>query len=321
MSDFLTNVTEARKKMRTIFKETPFGKSEYLSNKYGAEIYLKRENRSPVRSYKIRGAFNFISSFMAENDDKNQKFVCASAGNHAQGFAFSCAHFGVKGTVFMPVTTPAQKVSRTKTIGGDSVDIKLVGDTFDDALHASQKFCEAQKAVFVSPFDSEKIIEGTATIASEILDKVEPDMIFVPIGGGGLAAGISEFLKQKGAKTDVYLCETEGKTTATQSFEAGDNIEVNKIDTFSDGTAVKKLGDLTWSILEKNIDPKNIITCPENRVCKTILSFLFHEGIIMEPAGALSSDALKSLPAEKIKGKKIVCVVSGETLTLNGYRM
>jgi len=311
MSEFLSNVDQALKKMRTIFPETPLQKSDYLSKKYNAEVYLKREDLSPVRSYKIRGAFNFIASFLESNPDKNQKFVCASAGNHAQGFAFACAQFGVKGTVFMPITTPTQKVSRTKTIGSDAVVIKLVGDTFDDALHASQKFCEEQKAVFVSPFDSEKIIEGTATIASEILSEFEPDLLFVPIGGGGLSAGISEFLTQKNAKTKIYLCETTGKNTAAQSFAAGTNIEVKKIDTFSDGTAVKKLGDLTWSFLKKNIQPQNIIACPENRVCKTILAFLFHDGIIMEPAGALSSDALKSLPESEIKGKKIVCVVSG----------
>ncbi len=299
-----------QEKLRSLFPITPLQRSAYLSDKYQANVYLKREDLTPVRSYKIRGAFNFISQLSSA--ERSQEMVCASAGNHAQGFAFSCAYFKTKGTVFMPVTTPQQKITKTKTAGKSFVDIRLIGDTFDDASVAAQDFCKSQKSIFVPPFDHLKIIEGQATIATEILDQMDGksiDKCFIPVGGGGLSAGLSEVLKTLSPSTEIHCAEPEGAPSLEQSLKVGKVVELETIDSFVDGAAVKKIGIHNFEILKQNI--KNPITLvPEDRLCQTMMDFLFHEGIVLEPAGGLSIDALKDFKS-KIKGQNIVCVLSG----------
>ncbi len=306
------NSQEALKIVRSIFPETPLQFSEYLSEKYDAKIYLKREDLTPIRSYKIRGAFYFISKL--SESEKAQGVACASAGNHAQGFAYSCQYFGIKGTVFMPTTTPRQKIIKTKIIGADYIEIKLIGDTFDEAAQATKEFCEYENSIFVPPFNHEKIIIGQATVATEILAQIQEenkiDLLLMPVGGGGLSAGMSESFKLNSPKTDCYCVEPEGAASLTASLDVGYLIELDKVDTFVDGAAVKKIGNIPFEILKKNIiNP--VILVPENRLCQTMLDFLFHEGIILEPAGGLSIDALKFFTPSQIKGKTIVCVISG----------
>ncbi len=313
-------VEEIKNRMRDLFPATVLEYSDYLSKKYKANIYLKREDTTPVRSYKIRGAFHLIDSIVG-NLDKKQKakktFVCASAGNHAQGFAYACSYFKVKGVVYMPVTTPAQKVGRTKDFGGKYVEIKLIGDTFDQAYVESMKFAKKNKATMVPPFDHPEIIKAAGTISSEILDSLgdkKLDAIVFPVGGGGLSSGNTAFLKEVSPQTDLYYTEPKGAPSLKTALEEEKNVSLEKIDTFVDGCAVAKIGNLTFDILKKYV--KDVILCPENRIAKTILEFLYYTGIVLEPAGALAIDALEDIFADKelakkYKGKNIVAVVSG----------
>jgi threonine dehydratase len=316
MTNFTQQVQKSRENLRNLFPETPLQYSQYLSDIYQANIYLKREDLTPVRSYKIRGAFNFMSKYFEKlNPDEISQttFVCASAGNHAQGFAFSCAYFKVHGTIFMPITTPKQKIIKTEMFGGKFVKIQLIGDTFDDSSTAAQEFCKQQKAVFVPPFDHPQIIQGQATIAAEILDQISDkkiDKLLMPVGGGGLSAGLSSFFKENSPDSELYFVEPAGAPSLTESLKAKKLIELDKIDSFVDGAAVKKIGENNFEILRENVK-NEVILVPENRLCSTMLDFLFHEGIILEPAGGLSIDALKSFNKDDLKNKNIVCVISG----------
>ena len=308
---YAENVNEIKTKLRELFPETPLQYSKFLSDRYGANVYLKREDLTPVRSYKIRGAFNFIDKFLVKNP-KQKEFVCASAGNHAQGFAFACKHFQRKGLVYMPTTTPGQKITKTKVAGGDWVDVVLEGDVFDDALNAAKAYSSANSVPMVPPFDHEWITEGQATIGSEILDQVDfsIDVLMIPVGGGGLSAGILPYFTEVSPKTKVYLAETSGAPALHESLKVGDNIILDQIDTFADGTAVKQIGDYTFGVLQKHYSDE-VLLASEDRICQTMLDFLSYDGIIMEPAGALAIDALKNLNPKAIKGKNIVCVLSG----------
>jgi len=311
MSKFLNEVFDATKEMRKFFKPTPLEFSEKLSEKFGGQIYLKREDCSPIRSYKIRGPLNFFANFIkSKSFQKSYKFVCASAGNHAQGFAFCCSNFRVHGKIFMPTPTPKQKIDRTRKLGGDFVEIILHGDVFDSAAEAAQKFCKKSAAIFVPPFDDEKIIIGAGTVASEIMEQIpdkKVDAILVPVGGGGICAGILKFFEN--SSTEIFAIESVGKQTLTKSLLAKKNLENKKIDIFCDGIAVQKIGQKPWSILKKLKNKPKL--CPENRVAKTILEFLNFDGIILEPAGALAIDALKNFDKKFFKNKKIVCVCTG----------
>ena len=307
---FTEMVTQATAKLRALFPPTPLQFSEYLSEIYGAQIYIKREDLTPVRSYKIRGAFHLISQLSEE--EKNKGMVCASAGNHAQGVAFACAYFQKRGKIFMPVPTPEQKIEKTKLIGKGYVDIILVGDTFDEAYKASQEVCKKEGGVFVPPFDHEKIIEGQATIGIEILASLQSpiDYLLMPVGGGGLSAGLSTLFLERSPQTELICVEPAGAPSLKASLAAGRVVELEKIDTFVDGAAVKRIGDINYQIL-KSFIKNEVLLIPENRLCKTMLDFLFYEGIILEPAGGLSIDALKDLPRDMIQGKTIVCILSG----------
>lgn len=300
----------ATQNLRKIFPPTPLQFSEYLSEIYEANIYLKREDLTPVRSYKIRGAFNLISQLSEAELDKG--IICASAGNHAQGVAFACAYFKKKGKIFMPVPTPKQKTEKTKLIGKEFVEVILVGDTFDEAYKASQEACKKEGSTFVHPFDHEKIIEGQASIGIEILEELQKpiDYLLMPVGGGGLSSGIFQVFFEQSSTTELICAEPAGAPSLKKSLEKNKIVELDKIDTFIDGAAVKRIGYINYQIISQFIKTE-VLLIPENRLCNTILDFLFHEGIILEPAGGLSIDALKDLPKKEIKGKTIVCVLSG----------
>ncbi|MDD2870693.1 MAG: threonine ammonia-lyase IlvA [Candidatus Gracilibacteria bacterium] len=304
----LKNIIKAKHDFGHFINTTPLVYSERLSKKYEANIYLKREDLQPVRSYKIRGAFNLINSL--NEKEKNAGVVCASAGNHAQGVAITCNHLKIKGTIFMPVTTPEQKVYKTKQFGGKYIEVILIGDTFDEAFKASKEFEEKNNSTFVHPFDDERIITGQATIGLEIYDEMEidPDYIICPIGGGGVVSGIISITKDLDKKTKVIGVEPEGALSMKKSLEKGKNTQLEKINIFIDGASVARVGDKTFQIA-KDYDLK-VISCPENRVCSTILEYLKEDGIVVEPAGALSTDALKDLKKE-IKGKNVVLIISG----------
>lgn len=310
MTEFTDAARHATNAMRSLFDPTPLQLNDYLSELYDAKIYLKREDLSPVRSYKIRGAFNAMSKRLISHPDQNN-FVCASAGNHAQGFAFACRHFGVTGEVFMPITTPQQKIEKTRTFGGEFVKIRLTGDYFDQTLSAAQEHCAQIGAHFLSPFDDPDVIEGQASVAVEIEAEMgrTPDMLLLPVGGGGLSAGVTRYFDDTKADIDFRYIEPEGGASLTAALAKGEPVNLPHIDTFVDGAAVAQIGRHTFEIL-KNVNPTHVLLAPENRICGTMIRLLNVEGIVLEPAGALVIDALDEL-AEDIKGKTVVCVTSG----------
>ena len=310
MTSFADAALAATARMRALFPPTPLLRNDHLSERFGAEIWLKREDLSPVRSYKIRGAFNAMRKVRAASPAQT-RFVCASAGNHAQGMAFACRHFGVHGTIFMPVTTPQQKILKTRTFGGDAVAIELVGDYFDQTLAAAQAYCAEVEGHFLAPFDDPDVIEGQASVAAEMLDQLgrAPDLVVLPVGGGGLAAGMRQFLAETAPETRLRLVEPAGGASLTAALRAGHPVTLNKVDNFVDGAAVARVGDLTFAALA-GTDPADVLVAPEDRICVTLMEMLNIEGIVLEPAGAMAVDALASL-ADQIAGRTVVCVTSG----------
>ncbi|WP_212522893.1 threonine ammonia-lyase IlvA [Actibacterium sp. MT2.3-13A] len=310
MSDFSEKARRAEMAMRGLFPPTPLQRNDHLSARFGAEIWLKREDLSPVRSYKIRGAFNAMRKVLAERPDQ-KVFVCASAGNHAQGVAFVCRHFGVRGVIFMPVTTPQQKIDKTRTFGGENVEIRLTGDYFDDTLASAQAYCAEVGAHFLAPFDDPDVIEGQASVAVEMLEELghAPDLVIVPVGGGGLSAGMRGYLAEAAPQTALKFVEPAGGASLTAAVAVGEPVTLKKVDTFVDGAAVARIGARTFAAL-KGIAPEDVLLAPEDRICVTILEMLNVEGIVLEPAGALAVDVLPVL-ADEIRGKTVVCVTSG----------
>ncbi|NNE52229.1 MAG: threonine ammonia-lyase IlvA [Sulfitobacter sp.] len=302
--NFQAMATLAAAKMRPVFPVTPLLKNELLSERFAAEIWLKREDLTPVRSYKLRGAFNAMRKVIPDQT----LFVCASAGNHAQGVAFMCKHFGVRGVIFMPVTTPDQKILKTRMFGGDHAEVRLVGDYFDETLVAAQEFCAEQGAHFLSPFDDDDVIEGQASVAVEIeqdLGRV-PDHIIMPVGGGGLSAGVVGYF---GDECRYTFVEPSGAKSLAAAIDEGAPVDVSPIDSFVDGAAVAKIGARPFEKL-KGVNRADIINLPEDRICCTIVEMLNVEGIVLEPAGAMSIEALGDV-RDQIKGKSVVCVVTG----------
>ena len=304
LDPFVASACAATAEMRKVFPATPLMRSDLLSQRFGADIWLKREDLSPVRSYKLRGAFNAMRKVISSHD----VFVCASAGNHAQGVAFMCRHFGVKGVVFMPVTTPEQKVMKKQMFGGTHVEIRMVGDYFDETLKASQKYCSEQSAYFLSPFDDDDVIEGQASVAVEIEEQLGrvPDHIVLPVGGGGLSAGAFSYFGDDCAYTFV---EPTGAQSLKMAVDSGEPMTVSNVDTFVDGAAVARIGERTFARL-KGIDGETVLHLDEDRICNTILEMLNIEGIVLEPAGAMSIEVLSEI-LDQIKGKTVVCVASG----------
>lgn len=307
MSDFRTAAEAATKLMRGVFPATPLLRNDHLSSKYGADIWLKREDLSPVRSYKLRGAFNAMRKVLALKPQQDL-FVCASAGNHAQGVAYMCRHFEKRGVIFMPVTTPQQKIMKTKLFGGPYVEVKLIGDYFDDTLSSAQAFCRAEQGHFLSPFDDEDVIEGQASVAVEMVTQLGrmPDMIVLPVGGGGLSSGVFSYL---GGSCAYRLIEPSGAPSLTRALQAGAPVDVSPVNSFVDGAAVAQIGQKTFARL-KSIDSDAVLTIPEDRICTTMVEMLNVEGIVLEPAGALAIEALNDI-ADQIEGKTVVCIASG----------
>lgn len=304
----LEKVEEAKARIKSVAVHTPLVKNENLSEAFSAQVWLKREDLQPVRSYKLRGAYNKIASLSHEEQQKG--VVCASAGNHAQGVAFACNKLDIQATVFMPVTTPQQKIKQVRLFGKGKAEIVLKGDTFDEAFYEAKKFCESKQAVFIHPFDDEEVIAGQGTIGLELLGSAdEPiDYLFVPIGGGGLAAGIGTVFSKLSPKTKIIGVEPKGAASMKTSMENGVNTTLEHIDKFVDGAAVKRVGDRTFAICKEILH--DVVLVPEGKICSTILQLYNEEAIVVEPAGALTISAL-DFYKDEIKEKNVVCIVSG----------
>ena len=301
-------IDKAAEVLTEILEPTPFMKNNNLSDVYDANVFLKREDLQVVRSYKIRGAFNKIRTLEPELLSKG--IVCASAGNHAQGVAFSCSKLQIMGSIFMPTTTPKQKIEQVRMFGREFIEIVLTGDTFDAANSAAIAYAEETGKTFIPPFDDPKVMEGQGTIGKEILSqsKVKLDYIFVPIGGGGLASGLGAYFKQMHPETKIIGVEPGGAPCMKAAIEAGETVRLEHIDKFVDGAAVQKAGSLTYEVCKEVLD--DIIVVPEGAVCTTIIQMYNKSAIVVEPAGALASAALRFY-ADKIKGKNVACIVSG----------
>jgi len=303
----LLDFEAAAERLNGVVKNTPLEYNAGLSAKYDCELYFKREDLQVVRSYKLRGAYNMISQLSGEQLSRG--VVCASAGNHAQGVAFSCNRLGTKGIIFMPEITPKQKVKQTEMFGKGSVELILTGDTFDDCLQEALAYTEANEMTFIPPFDNYRVIEGQGTVGVEILnDLPDVEAVIMPVGGGGLAAGAGTYLKQQNPDILLIGVEPEGAPSMVGALENNGPVTLNQIDRFVDGAAVKRVGSLTYSLCSKVLD--DMLLVPEGKVCTTILKLYNEDAIVVEPAGALSV-AVLDMCREQIKGKKVVCVISG----------
>ena len=302
------NIEKAAAVLSEIIDPTPFNRNNFLSDVYEAEVYLKREDLQIVRSYKIRGAFNKIRTL--EPEILKYGIVCASAGNHAQGVAFSCNKHQIMGSIFMPTTTPKQKIEQVRMFGKEYIDIVLTGDTFDAANSAAIDFANKSGRTFIPPFDDPKVMEGQGTIGREIMSQTTEklDYIFVPIGGGGLASGLGSYIKAVSPETKIIGVEPAGAPCMKAAIEKGEVVELEQIDKFVDGAAVKKAGSLTYEVCKEVLD--DIVIVPEGAVCTTIIQMYNKSAIVVEPAGALAAAALRFY-ADKIKGKRVACIVSG----------
>ncbi|MFJ7636913.1 threonine ammonia-lyase IlvA [Peribacillus sp. NPDC097264] len=304
----LEDILIAYRELKDIVLHTPLQKNQRLSSKYECNVYLKREDLQHVRSFKLRGAYYKMKS-LTQEETKNG-VVCASAGNHAQGVAFSCSELGIDGKIYMPATTPRQKVDQVRLFGRDNIEIVLIGDTFDDAFASAMECCEKEGRSFIHPFDDEKVIAGQGTTAVEILNDCEDkiDYVFAAIGGGGLMAGVSSYFKSVSPDTKCIGVEPLGAASMKTSFQEGKVVELENIDTFVDGAAVKCVGQMTYQTCKENLE--DIVAVPEGHICTTILDLYNQHAIIAEPAGAISVSAL-DFYKDQIKGKTVVCLVSG----------
>lgn len=301
------DVNGAYETLKQVVLKTPLQFHRKLSEKFQAEIYLKREDLQVVRSYKIRGAYNLIQSLSEEQ--RKRGVVCASAGNHAQGVAFACRYLNIQGVIYMPAITPKQKINQVKMFGGDNTQIVLIGDTFDECQAHALEFTEQNNMVFIPPFDHVKVIEGQGTVGKEIVDDLDSiDYIFLPIGGGGLCAGVGQYVKLLSPKTKIVGVEPLGAPSMNEALKAGKPVVLDKIQRFVDGASVKKVGDLTFELCKDIIT--DMLLVPEGKVSSTILQLYNEDAIVAEPAGALAIASLDQY-SEQIKGKKVVCILSG----------
>ena len=307
VSSLEMDFSAAASRLQHVVLHTPLQYNQNLSDRFDCNVWLKREDLQRVRSYKIRGAYNLMGSLPAAQLGKG--VVCASAGNHAQGFAFSCKAMQVNGVIFMPVITPRQKIVQTRMFGKEYVEIKLVGDNFDECAAAAKQFTEENSMTFIPPFDHLKIIEGQGTVGLEIFAELkDPDFVFLPVGGGGLSAGVGTCLKSLRPSVKIIGVEPEGAPSMSEAIRMGEPVTLPEIDRFIDGAAVKRVGDITFSVCKEVID--DVVLVPEGQVCSTILQLYNEEAIVVEPAGALSIAALEQY-RDHITGKNVVCVVSG----------
>ncbi|OAX45063.1 MULTISPECIES: threonine ammonia-lyase IlvA [unclassified Paenibacillus] len=304
----MEDIVRAHHVLREVIVRTPLQRDAVLSAKYNCNVYLKREDLQVVRSFKIRGAYNMIRSLTPAQLEKG--IVCASAGNHAQGVAFSCNALSIHGKIFMPSTTPNQKVKQVRRFGGDNVEVVLTGDTYDDAYEEAMRACNEQGMTFIHPFDQPKIIAGNGTVAMEIMESLDEkaDYVFVTIGGGGLAAGVGTYMKTVSPETRIIGVEPLGAASMSEAMFRKQVVTLDDIDKFVDGAAVKRVGDLTFDICSETLD--DIVKVPEGKACTTILELYNENAIVVEPAGSLAVAALEQY-REQIAGKTVVCVISG----------
>ncbi|OIJ12779.1 threonine dehydratase [Anaerobacillus arseniciselenatis] len=304
----IEDIVIAHHSLKDVIIHTPLQYNSVLSERYECNVFLKREDLQVVRSFKIRGAYHLIQSLT--NEERAAGVVCASAGNHAQGVAYSCHHLKIFGKIFMPKTTPRQKVTQVKRFGGEFVEVVLCGDTFDDAYTEAMDDCLLNDKTFIHPFDDERIIAGQGTIGMEIMDDIDQsiDFLFMSIGGGGLTSGVGTYIKGVSPTTKLVGVEPEGAPAMKTSIDNDELTPLSKIDKFVDGAAVKKVGELPFSICRTILD--DVLIVPEGKVCTTILELYNENAIVAEPAGALPIAALEFY-REEIKGKTIVCVISG----------
>jgi len=304
----LEDIVLAQHLLKDVVVRTPLQYSRVLSERFGCRVLLKREDLQVVRSFKIRGAYHVMRMMPLETLAKG--VVCASAGNHAQGVAYSCRALGVPGRIYMPSTTPRQKVSQVRFFGGDQVEVILTGDTFDDAYAKATEAAAAGGMTFIHPFDDARIIAGNGTVGLELMEDADtvPDYVFVTIGGGGLAAGVGAYVKSVSPGTKLIGVEPEGAASMAAAFEAGAVTTLEQIDKFVDGAAVKRVGELTYAMSRRLLD--DVVAVPEGRVCTTILDLYNESAIVAEPAGALPIAALERY-RDEIAGKTVVCIVSG----------
>ena len=304
----IQSIQKAKDIVRDVALETPLQLNERLSEQYGAKVYFKREDLQPIRSFKLRGAYHKI--YKLSTEERARGIVCASAGNHAQGVALACNKLGIKGTIFMPVPTPKQKLGQVRMFGGSNVEIRLTGDTFDDAYAAAQSFKDETNSMFVHPFEDKDVVIGQATLALELIEQAEEpiDYILVPIGGGGLISGVLHVFKTLSPQTKVIGIEPEGAPAMQQSLSNGKNMELNEIDPFVDGAAVRKVGDDAFTLCKTYLD--KLVLVSEGKICQSILKLYNKEAIVVEPAGAMSTASLKMI-TDEIKGKNVVCLICG----------
>lgn len=301
------DIVKAYNIVRHVVKPTPLDFDERLSNIYNASIYLKREDLTPVRSYKLRGAYNKMYSL-----HMRKSVSTCSAGNHAQGVAYSCRKLGVQGNIYMPTTTPKQKIDKVKLFGGDFINIFLEGDTFDDSYAIATKgHSNEVHRVFIHPFDDPAVIEGQATVGLEILEQIHKihnpiDYVVLPIGGGGLCAGVSAYIKALSSETKIIGVEPLGAPSMTEALKQNKVVKLEKISTFVDGASVKAVGALTFPICKKYLD--DLICIDEGHICSKIIEMYNEHGWIVEPAGVLSLCALDKI---NIEGKTVVAILSG----------
>lgn len=301
------DIQKAYEVLKPVVFKTPLQYHRKLSEKFKAEVYLKREDLQVVRSYKIRGAYNLIQSLSESQLKKG--VVCASAGNHAQGVAYSCKRLNTHGVIYMPSITPKQKINQVKMFGGEYIEIVLVGDTFDECQKHAIAYTEQEGKTFIPPFDHPLIIEGQGTVGKEIIDEQSGiDFLFLPIGGGGLCAGVGHYFNTFSPQTQIIGAEPQGAPSMKEALKAGKPIVLDNIQRFVDGASVKKVGDLTFEICKELLS--DMLLVPEGKVCSTILDLYNEDAIVAEPAGALSIAALDQY-ADKIVGKRVVCVISG----------
>jgi len=306
-TEIASAVDGAAERIKGVVAVTPLQRSKRLSETFQAEVLIKREDMQDVRSFKIRGAFNKIRSL--SSGERGRPVVCASAGNHAQGVAFACAHLGIKGTVFMPRITPLQKIERVQHFGRERIDIKLVGDTYDEASSAAVQYSEQYGGVFVHPFDDPETIAGQGTVGKEIFEATDGrvDLVIVPIGGGGLASGVATYLKQRNPSIMVIGAEPAGSPSMFEALRQGKLVTLSELHTFVDGAAVRTAGRLTFDLCRQYVD--RVVLVPEGRICTTMIELYQNEGIIAEPAGALALSALED--AGEFEGKTVACILSG----------
>jgi threonine dehydratase len=305
---WLQEIAEAQVSLQDVITQTPLQKDKVLSAQYQCNVYLKREDLQVVRSFKIRGAYHLIQGL--SDSERQQGVVCASAGNHAQGVAYACNALQIQGKIYMPTTTPRQKISQVKMFGGLFVEVILQGDTFDDAYAAAMQTCVREGLQFVHPFDDRRIIAGNGTVGMEILQQMEevPDFVFATIGGGGLIAGVGTYVKTVYPEIKMIGVEPLGAASMNEAFIKQRVVTLEQIDTFVDGAAVKKVGQLSYQICREVLD--EILLVPEGKVCTTILELYNRNAIVAEPAGALAIAAL-DFYKDQIQGKNVVCIISG----------